>query len=105
MLIQIRKKFLFNQVNMKIEISMLFYNSNFHPVNSICISLNKQETITYSVQIKAQSSFNDTNFLPQINAITFSKIIQVGKNITLNSLISKEETGHFIFNMITKVGY
>ena len=37
--------------------------------------------------------------------LLFSKIIPVGKTITLKTLIPKEETGHLVFNMIAKVGY
>lgn len=81
------------------------YNTNFHTVNSLCISLDKQEIMAYSVQIQAHSTFNGANFLPQTNGFTYPRIIPVGKTITLNSLIPKTETGALVFNMIAKVGY
>ena len=81
------------------------YNYNMNPVNTLCISLDKQDVLAYSVQIQAYSTFNGANFLPQVNAITYSRIIPIGKTITLNSLIPKTETNRLVFNMIAKVGY
>ena len=81
------------------------YNISLTPVKTLCISLNNQEHLAYSVQIQTKLTFKGTNFLPQINAITYSRIIPVGKTITLNSLIAKNEAGALSFNMIAKVGY
>ena len=67
------KKFLLNRINMKIDFSMLFIIPISHPVNSLCISLDAQEALAYSVQIQAQLTFNSSNFLPQfINSISFN---------------------------------
>ena len=53
------------------------YNTNFHLVNSLRISLDKQEALAYSFQIQVKSIFNGANFLPQVNEITYS--IPIGK--------------------------
>ena len=52
---------------MKIDFSMLFIIPILYQVNSLCISLDKQEALAYLVQIQAQLAFNSANFLPQVN--------------------------------------
>ena len=81
------------------------YNTNFLSVSSLCIKLDKQEVLAYSIQIQSHSGFIGVNFLPQTNGITYLRIIPVGKTITLNSLVPKSGTGALVFNMIAKVGY